>query len=263
MAGALLQLRPTAPDSTDRDRRSRRLWTFAAVVIALLISGEALNLYLEYIGGGVGQDYRFYQGIGLHWLADGTYYLPDQLTGQAYPLIGLADVLYPPTGLLLFVPVAVLPWPVWWIVPIGVSVYVLRWLNPPPWSWVVMLVLLAYPRAIGAFLFGNSDMWAMAGVFAGIRWGWPAVLLTIKPSLAPFALVGVTHRSWWIGLACLALVSLLMLPLWFDYVTAIRNVAIGADYSLGSVPLLLVPIVAWFGSRGGIRALRQRRTPSW
>ena len=75
------------------------------------------------------------------------------------------------------------------------------------------------------------------------------MLLAIKPTLLPFAIIGIRHRSFWIAAAALAAVSLLMLPMWLDYVVVLRNLSIGGAYSLGSVPLLLVPVVARFGSQ--------------
>ena len=110
-----------------------------------------------------------------------------------------------------------------------------------------MLLLLAWPRAIGAYLFGNTDVLAVAAVAGGLRWGWPVLLLAIKPTLLPFALVGIRHRSFWLAAAAFAAASLLMLPMWFDYLVVLRNLSIGGAYSLGSVPLLLVPVVARFG----------------
>ena len=86
----------------------------------------------------------------------------------------------------------------------------------------------------------------MAG---GLQWGWPAALIAIKPSVLPFLLVGVRRRSFWVAGAILGLASLTLWPLWPVYVTAIRNMELRSDYSLGSVTLLLMPIVAWFARR--------------
>lgn len=222
---------------------------FTAVCLAVIVGLEAIWLYLTIVQSwGTAQDYFFYRGIGARWLADGSYYLPNQLAGP-YGITALQEVLYPPNSLLVFVPLALVPWPLWWIIPIGVTLYVVRKLDPAPWTWVVMLVLLAYPRAIGAFLFGNSDMWAMAGIAAALLWGWPAVLLALKPTLAPLALLGVRRRSWWVAGVALGLASLAMLPLWFDYLTAMRNVYGSLDYSVGSLPLMAIPVVAWAGRR--------------
>ena len=198
--------------------------------------------------GDLGIDYVFYRDVGQRFLETGVYYLPHQLAGP-YDVTLMLDVLYPPSALLLFVPLVWVPALLWWAIPIGVTLYIVRGWDPGPWAIAAMLALLLWPRAHGAFLYGNTDMWAMAGLAAGLRWGWPAILLTIKPTLAPFALVGIRHRSWWLAAALMGGFILLSLPLWLDYVTAIRNVAIGGDYSLGSIPLMLVPLAAWAGRR--------------
>jgi hypothetical protein len=108
-------------------------------------------------------------------------------------------------------------------------------------------LLIVWPKTASSVLWGNTDMWAVTAVAAGLRWGWPAVFLLVKPTLAPYALVGIQSRSFWmVGLVMLAL-SVLMLPLWIDYFTAMRNVRIPWDYSLRSGLVLLLPIVAWLG----------------
>jgi hypothetical protein len=230
---------------------SRNLLRFAAGVVLVLLVIETAYLVSVVIPANwsLGQDFRYYANVGAQWLADGSYYLPRQLE---WPYVArlMEDVLYPPNALYLFVPAAVLPWIAWWAVPIAVTLYVLWSWKPQPWAVFVMLALLMWPRAIGAYLFGNTDMWAVAGVAAGLRWGWPAVLLVLKPTFAPFALLGVRQRSWWVGLILLGLVSALQLPLWFDYFTAMRNITISGDYSLGSLPLLAVPIVGYLGGNG-------------
>ena len=171
----------------------------------------------------------------------------------------MVDVLYPPHALFLFVPLAFVPAITWWVVPIAVIGYaVWRW-RPAPWAWVAMILLLMWPRANAAFLFGNTDMWMAAAVAAGLLWGWPALALTLKPTFLPLAFIGVRTRGWWIALAVLGVVSLAMIPLWIDYLTAMRVANIGLGYSLGSVPLLLVPIVAWLGRRRQTRSVRSRQ----
>ena len=161
----------------------------------------------------------------------------------------MVDVLYPPHALFLFVPLVFLPALVWWIVPLAVlGVTVWRW-RPTPWTWPVMILLLMWPRANSAFLFGNTDMWMAAGIAAGLTWGWPALALTLGPTRSGLAFIGVRTRAWWGALVVLAVVSVAMIPLWVDYFTVIRTVQVGFDYSLGSLPLLLVPIVAWLGRR--------------
>jgi hypothetical protein len=229
-------------------QRKEALPVGRAVAVSLagvvLVVVSWVNLTMVMGAGGLGVDYLYYAGIGQRFLDTGAYYCPHQLAGP-YDITLMHDVLYPPSALVLFVPAAVLPAPLWWIVPIGVTVYVVAGWRPSAWGVAGMLLLLSWPRANGAFLFGNTDMWAMAGVAAGLRWGWPAVFLLIKPTFAPFALVGIRHRSWWLVLAGMAVFGLLTLPLWLDYLTAMTNIRVPSDYSLGSIPLLLVPVVAW------------------
>jgi hypothetical protein len=216
-------------------------------VLAGLLLAEFVIRIQTLPEGGVGFDYRFFVGISQRWLADGSYYLPRQLEGVPYAMLPVQDVMYPPSALFLFVPFAFLPAVLWWAIPIAVTLYVVRWLKPAPWAVCVMLVLLMWPRAIGAYVYANTDIWMAAFVAAGLRWGWPAVMLTLKPTLAPLALIGIRQRSWWVALAVLALVSFPMLPLWLDYLVAVRNIQIALDYSLGSVPLIVMPLVAWLG----------------
>ena len=52
------------------------------------------------------------------------------LSGVPYDLAPMADVLYPPHALFLFVPLVFVPAIVWWVVPIAVITYaVWRWLT--------------------------------------------------------------------------------------------------------------------------------------
>jgi hypothetical protein len=126
--------------------------------------------------------------------------------------------------------------------------FVIASYRPPLWALAVMLVLMASLKAFGAWIYGSTDIWAMAAVAGGLRWGWPAVVLMLKPTLAPFALVGIrSRRAWLVTIIGLALFSVPMLPLWHDYLVAMRNLNLDPRYSLESIPLLLVPVVAWLG----------------
>jgi hypothetical protein len=203
--------------------------------------------------GHLGMDYGFYRDVGARWLSDGSYYLPHQLAGP-YDLELMRDVLYPPTALLLFVPAAVLPAVVWWAVPIGLTIYVSLGWRPERWAIGAALLLLAWPRAHAAFLFGNTDIWAMAAVAAGLRWGWPAILVALKPTLAVLALIGIRRESWWLAAFGLGFLAAGTMSLWLDYFIVLGNTQnMGLDYSLGAIPLLAVPVVLWIG--------RLRRSP--
>jgi hypothetical protein len=225
-------------------RRGR--WYLAAILGGLVLA-EFVVMVRSTPAADFGTDFRFFVGVGQRFLEDGSYYLPRQLTGETYALLPATDVMYPPTALLLFVPTAILGAAFWWGVPVVVTLYVLWWLRPSALAVCAMLVLLAWPRAMGAYLFGSTDIWMAAFVAGGIRWGWPTVLLVLKPTLLPLALLGLRRRSWWIVAGLLAAVSLPMLPLWLDYLTAARNLQIDPTYSLGSLPLLMVPVVGWLG----------------
>lgn len=251
--------------------RRDRLAMFAAGVVGVAVAVEAALIAVLVIGPDsvwdFGMDYRYYRDVGVRWLADGTYYLPIQLAGPYdIALLGIVApdavvTLYPPSALLLFVPLAVLPAIAWWTIPMTVTGYALYRLRPAPWAWVVMLVMLAFPRAVGAYLFGNTDMWMAAAVAAGLVWGWPALTLTMKPSFAPLALIGMRRGSWWIAAVLGGVSVLAMLPLWADYLVSLRN-ARGLDtgYSLGSLPLVLAPIVAWVARAQTAAATSEGRT---
>lgn len=225
-------------------------WRQALLVVAgALLAIVAVSVTSSVAAAGdLGIDAAYYRELGARWLADGSYYLPHQLAGP-YDVTLMVDVLYPPSALLLFVPAAILPAPLWWAVPLGVTGYVIAGWRPGMVAIAGMLLLLAWPRATGAIVFGNTDMWAMAAVAAGLRWGWPALAVTLKPTLAPFALVGIRRRSWWIAAALGVAIAALTWPLWLDYVTAMRHLRADPGYSLGSIPILLVPIVGWLGRR--------------
>ncbi len=214
-----------------------------------VVVGIAESVWLwRYVDGqhALGLDLAYFRSIAERWLDTGEFYLPRQLAGP-YIVESNVDVLYPPNALFLFVPFLFLPWPLWWAVPIGVFTWSLWQLRPAPWTWPLMAAGIAYPPTISPLLYGNTNMWIAAALAAGVVWGWPSVFVLLKPSLAPFALVGVRTRGWWIALAVLILASASFGALWADYVVAIRNSSLGPAHALVTVPLLLVPIVAWFG----------------
>lgn len=241
---------------------------FAAMALIVVVGVEAAWLALAVIGPdpvwSLGMDFRYYMSLGAQWLADGSFYLPHQLTGQPYQaqLLGIdptTSTLYPPSALLLFVPFSLAPAVLWWTIPIAVATYAVWRLEPAPWALPVMLVMLAWPRAIGAYLFGNTDMWITAAVAAGLIWGWPALVVTLKPTLAPLAFIGVRRVSWWIGAAAgLAFVALTF-PMWLDYLTAMSGIqGLDLGYSLGSLPLVCIPLVAWAARDRGTSTLSPR-----
>jgi hypothetical protein len=234
------------------DISARHTKAAPAVWARAVAFGTALGLLVMVVvmgiasrGHDIGIDYQFYRDVGARWLADGTYYLPHQLAGP-YEVTLMVDVLYPPAALPLFVPFVWLPAILWWAIPLGILGYVVWSYRPGPWALLAILCLVAWPRTIGAVMFGNTDMWVAAGVAGGLRWGWPIALVALKPVFAPFLLIGIRDwRAWALGLGLLVV----SLPMMGDYLTAMLNVQTSPiAYSIGSLPFALIPLVAWHAS---------------
>jgi hypothetical protein len=114
-------------------------------------------------------------------------------------------------------------------------------------------------------MFGNPGIWICAFVAAGTIASWPFALILIKPTFAPLAFLGIRRRSWWVAAAVLAGVSVLFLPLWLDWVTALRNSDVTLIYNLPSLPLMVAPLIPWLADdRHPIHGwLRRRRPVRW
>lgn len=232
-------------------RAAAPIGTAAFVALVLLMSALVVE-FVIYVQVAIadpyfdpGMDFVFYRDVGIRWLADGSYYLPGQLQGP-YEVTLMADVLYPPSALLLFVPFAFLPAILWWAVPLGIIGYALyRW-QPPMRALVAIVLLLMWPGSLSVIVYGNTNLWIAAGVAGGLLWGWPAALVLLKPSLAPLALVGVRHRSWWVSLAGLTVLGLATFPMWLEYLQTMRDAqGLGLSYVLWGLPILAVPVVAY------------------
>jgi hypothetical protein len=194
------------------------------------------------------------------FLDTGSPFTADQLAGPW--VLGYHSFIHPPAALPLFLAFLVLPLPLWWIIPIGVTTYAVSRLQPAPWAWPVMAACLVWPRSTGALLFGNSDIWAMAFVAAGAVWGWPIVALAVKPTFVPLALLAVRERRVWIAGTIAAPVMLPFAALWIDWLTVIRNGGLSWSYSLVNLPLIVMPAVAWGARPQGGGAARDRRADS-
>jgi hypothetical protein len=242
--------------------RWSRLLTFG--LSALLLATIALELSIVVprvltLQGALGVDFHQYQDHARRWLDGAGFYLPAQLAGP-YVTFDLLPPLYPPPFLLLIVPFLWLPELLWWIVPLGVISVTVAWWRPTRWAWVAILVLVAWPRTYEIILFGNPSMWIAAFAAAGTIFAWPYVGILLKPSLAPLALLGARNRSWWMGLAGAALLSLPFGTMWVDYAKAIINADQNWTYSLRDVPIVLIPIVAYLGRGGAKEGIRPHIT---
>jgi hypothetical protein len=190
-----------------------------------------------------GIDYTLYMEATRRWLAGGSFFEPYQLAGP-YP-IQMGDVLYAPNALPLFVAFTVLPAFLWWAVPLATTAWAIWRVRPAPVAWPFMALCLYWPPMVARTVAGNPVMWVMAAVALGfiVRWAFVGVLL--KPSLFPFALLGVRSRGWWIALALWIAISIPFGALWFDWVAAVTNSSGGGLlYSLQDVPILLLPVIA-------------------
>lgn len=231
------------------------LLAFAAAVWAARYGLMTTHLSL-------GLDYRVFVAYGHRLLDTGTLYLPAQLTGPyswatlpADPLVApfngaILPCVYPPLVAFLVVPAALLPWPVWWIVPAAVLAYCFARWRPAPWTWPILAALLALPDVSAAVMVGGSAMWMTAAIAAGLYWGWPILFVLIKPTLAPLVLIGVRRRSFWIAAGILGMLSLPLLGDWLHYPAVVLNAgAPGPGYFTVNIPFIALPVLAWLGRR--------------
>jgi len=249
LRGALARLGREPPQAERRER----LAIAVAVLASLVLLAFAVAQFITYLTNQelltvpVGVDYRLHLDAVRRLLGGGTFYDPAQLAGPytvAYP-----DILYPPPIIMILLPFLVLPAFLWWALPVLIVAAVVLHHRPAWHAWPVLAFCIWWPTTGVKILAGNPDMWITAALALGtLRPGF-SPLVFLKPSLFPFALFGIRSR-WWLGLAVLAVVSLAFLPMWPQYVTIALN-ARGQSvlYSLGEVPLLAIPLVAWAAQR--------------
>jgi hypothetical protein len=196
-------------------------------------------------------DFGLYLDAASRWLAGGPYYPPEQLTG---PVIDDGNrILYPPTTLWLFGPLALLPRGLaailWWAFPIAALAHQVRHFRPRPIVWPFVAICLAWPPTLLTLLVWNSTP-LFIGLFAlGTIHRWPAALILLKPSVLPFALWGANRRSWWLASGVLVGLSLPFGPLWLEWIQVVRNSQQvgGILHSIDQFPIFLIPILVWLG----------------
>jgi hypothetical protein len=245
------QTRPTANRLTTVPwNRVARIGTFSVIGVATVAIIAQLLLGLPYAdlqGTDWGADLRGYVEASRAWLAGDGFYLPRQLQGP-YP-IELGDVLYPPTALYLFIPFLVLPYQLWWVLAIGLLGFVVWSWRPALWAIALILVCLAFPNQPVLYFRGAPVIVFAALVAAALRWKWPGALILLKPSILPFALIGIRTRGWWITAGILVVATLPLIPLIPDWLRAVVD-ARGPEgwlYSVKDLPLLMVPVIAYLG----------------
>lgn len=247
MTSGALSLPPSA-------RRIYRPAMLGAALGLLVIPAMRLAFAVQTGQGLLGVDYRLYTDAARRWLAGGPYLDPSQIASPH--LLRAGDILYPPVILWLLVPFTVLPAVLWWAVPVSLLGWALWRLRPAPWAWPVMALLLTFPGWTDAYWLGQPTIWLPTLLALGlVRGGWAALVL-LKPSLLPFALAGMSRRSWWLTVGALGLLSLPFGLMWLDWARAVMASGGGPLYSLEQVPLMLVPVVAWAARSGAARGAR-------
>jgi hypothetical protein len=191
----------------------------------------------------VGLDIGHYLDGTQRWLNTGTPYLPNEVRApfQYQPL----TFLHPPVSMYLFLPFLVLPLALWWAIPLSIVVWSIASWRPAFWSWPILVGALVFSRFHVPLIVGNTDLWVWAGVAAGLRFGWPALVVVVKPSLAPLMFAGAKRAEWWVGAAFVTVACLPFGRLWLDWVAVIHHSPAGVTYSVANLPWLVVPIVAW------------------
>jgi hypothetical protein len=185
--------------------------------------------------------------VAQRWIDTGVYYTSRELAGP-FVVETQVDNIYPPVALFLFVPFLVLPAILWWAIPVALIAYGVWWCRPATWAWPILAALILYPKTPAVFLYGNSDIWAVAFAAVGLRWAWPSVLVAFKPSVGFLAAPGIGTRRWWIAAGIVALVNAPLVGLWLDYPTVLLHSDANLGRSLSDTPLFLVPFVAWLAS---------------
>lgn len=263
----------SSPDSPEaRALRRARLIRFALIAlgVALLldVTWEIVTIWVPAIQNGeapIGYDFGIYVDRTRSWLDGEGFYRARQLAGPY--VIENGDSLYPPPAILLFLPWALgAPAVLWWLIPSAAIALSLRKLRPPLWGWVILIgLVLVYGRTLIAIILGNPSIWGFAAILAGAAYGWPALGALVKPVLAPFALIGAGRRSWWIGLALVAVAAVAFAPMWPDYFRVVSDARNSRDiwYVIGEVPsAAALALVGWASARR--QAQGQRRGPlSW
>lgn len=236
--------------------RLRPVWVGLTIVFVALTMVEVVALYrIIDDQNAVAVDLKYYRFVADRWLDSGVFYTDRQLLGS-YGVRTLNDNLYPPHALYLFIPFLTLPGELWWGIPLGIYAYVVLWCRPAIWAWPIIAACILYPKTANQIIYGNTDMWLAAFIAGGVRWGWPAVLISLKPSLAIFGFLGILSRGWWIGAAVIAVASLPFLTTLLDYPTVMMNSDAKFYYSFGNLPFFVLPVIAWLAST------RRRDTPA-
>ncbi len=132
--------RSSAPPAAEWPDREARAPSAAGLGRALAVGVVLLELlWIAYVfvhllpTPAFGLDYQWHVDATRRLITVGTPYWPWQTAGPY--TIGNGAILYPPTAFLLFLPFLWLPAPLWWIIPIAITVAAMTRHRPPIWIW--------------------------------------------------------------------------------------------------------------------------------
>jgi hypothetical protein len=240
-----------ATSAADPSGRQRAIRLAAFTTSALILAYGATVLLLTWTAvsgaGRVGADFRLYLDAATGLLSGHPLYPQHQVAGPY--VVADGDILYPPPIVLLMLPFAILPAILFWVAPLGIIAAAVVHHRPAVWSWPLLALGVAYPVTSLKIVHGNPTMWIVAAIALGTITAGPAVAVLLKPTLAPFAVIGANRRRWWIALGIAAAAGALFAPLWPDYAAVLANSrGPGIFYSLDEVPFAVVPVIAWLAS---------------
>ena len=239
-----------------------RVFRIVAIASLVFVVLRALVYFVQIPdpADSVGIDYQLYVGAAERWQATGQFYQPFQLAGP-YHVIGNGEILYPPIILILLLPFTVLPAFLWWAIPIVLTIWAIVRMRPAAWSLAVAGIVCTTHAVQAPFFWGTPVIWLAPAVAWGLLLGWPAVAVMVKPTLAPFALAGLTRpRAFVAGIVGFVVLALPFTTMWLDWLTAIRNSDLGLLYAYTQNLLLVVPVIVWLGRDGRPPALPRWRS---
>lgn len=224
--------------------KARRVspWILAALLIGTVdVVGWYVWLRSGVIWPALGMDLGTYLDAARSFLGGTGYFHAYQFAPYQVWTQAQDPILYPPVALWLFVPFTVLPSVLWWAVPAGI----IAWSLPRNRRLLLALALLAWPQTAALVLAGNPVMWCAAFVALARKYPVFGPFALLKPTIGPFALRGITHRGWWLGLAILAIMAIPFGTLWLDYITVVLNADNGQGYwyIVGNVPIMLAALI--------------------
>jgi hypothetical protein len=227
------------------------------VLLVAVGLGRLVMMLLEAAAmpGAIGIDYAAVTDAARRWLDTGQPFPDRQLHGP-YAHIGwnpsdTGEFFYPPVTLPFFALFAFLPALAWWLAIALLFALGLRRVRPARWSWPLLAGLAAFTNLVPVLIAGNPALWiAVCALWAPVT-GWSGALVLLKPTLAPWAVLGIWRRSWWVAIAVLALASIPFASLWVDWVHAVLDLQeSGLHFLLVQAPFMLIPTAALAAGTG-------------